>query len=146
MPRRGRERGSIQEPPLPEGQPPYAAYPRYFIGKTDPKPNTRAEALTGHTETIVIPLESTWDKPPSSQFEIVSPIFRNGVGNYLLGGASWEPLKWVLLAICGIFSEQIKKSLLVPFSRWVFKRLHIPFKEDGAALPAGKKGRVRASS
>jgi hypothetical protein len=49
-----------------------------------------------------------------------------------------------LLAICGIFSEQIKKSLLMPFSRWVFKLLHLPFKEDGSTTPAAKRGMSRS--
>jgi hypothetical protein len=103
---------------------------RHVLGKTDPEPKSRTEGLTGDTESIVIPVESSWDRPLSFQLQGVTPILRNAVGNFLLSVASWEPLKWVLLAICGIFSEQIKKSLSVPFSRWVFKLLHIPFKED----------------
>jgi hypothetical protein len=62
---------------------------RHVLGKTDPEPKSRTEGLTGDTESIVIPVESSWDRPLSLQLQGVTPILRNAAGNFLLSVASY---------------------------------------------------------
>lgn len=114
--------------------------PRFEIAKTDPVPKTRAERLVGEEETIVLPISFNWEQHPTVQVQVVSPILRNRLGDLFLSGAAWEPIKWAVLVACGLFADQIKKGLIVPFVKWIFKFLKLPYKDDGGDKPEGGEG------
>lgn len=137
---------TIKPPPLScgnlrlrfkEGSTVTISAPRFEVARTYPEATDRNEPLTGDTEIITIPVSFSWDRPLSVQLEVVSPILRNPIGKLLLSGAGWEPIKWILCALCGIFGGQIQAGLLLPFSRWIFRTLHIPFKMDPSSPASG---------
>lgn len=103
--------------------------PRFEIAKTDPDPKSRTEKLDGDNEVIILPIEFRWDVVPAVQLQLISPLLRSRIGDLLLSGAAWEPIKWILLVVCGLFAEQIKKGLIVPFVKWIFKVLHLPYSD-----------------
>ena len=84
----------------------------------------------------MLPLDFSPSETPRVQLEVTSPLARNKVGLLIVEGAMWRPLKWIFFAFCGIFSEQIKKGLLISAVKVVFKFLHIPFNEED---PLSKK-------
>jgi hypothetical protein len=114
--------------------------PRFEIAKTDPVAKTRTERLVGEGETIVLPISFNWEQQAAVQVQIVSPILRNRLGDLFLSGAAWEPIKWALLVVCGLFADQIKKGLIVPFVKWIFKLLKLPYKDDVGDKPEGEEG------
>jgi hypothetical protein len=114
--------------------------PRFEIAKTDPVAKTRTERLVGEDETIVLPISFNWEQQAAVQVQVVSPILRNRLGDLFLSGAAWEPIKWAVLVVCGLFADQIKKGLIVPFVKWIFKLLKLPYKDDGGDKPEGEEG------
>ena len=62
--------------------------------------------------------------------EAISPLVRNELGIALINISLWTPIKWILLSIFAIFGEQIRKGILVPFIKRVFKILGLPFLDN----------------
>ncbi len=104
--------------------------PKYMVVRTFPAISSRNEMLLGENERLVLPLDLSPGETAAVQLEVASPLARNKLGSLILKGAIWKPLNWIFLAFCGIFSEQIKKGLLIPAAKFVFRFLHIPFKEE----------------
>lgn len=67
---------------------------------------------------------------PELRIQVLSPIFRNRLGKEIIQASIWSPLKWIILAFCAIFAEQIRKSILIPVAKKIFKQLRIPFLEE----------------
>ena len=109
--------------------------PKYMVAKTYPAAPTRTETLVEDEERLVLPLDFVAAEPQVVRLEVVSPPARNKLGFLIVKGAIWKPLNGIFMVLCGIFSEQIKKGLLIPIVKRLFRVLHIPFKED----PPGTK-------
>jgi hypothetical protein len=103
--------------------------PHYAIAKVYPEAITHDETVVDDMDSFVLPIRFGWNLAPTVQLEVIAPFMRNWVGAKLLSGALWEPLKWVVLAFCAIFGEQIKKGVLIPITKSIFKSFHIRFIE-----------------
>jgi len=109
--------------------------PKYMVAKTYPAAPTRTETLVEDDERLVLPLDFVAAEPQVVRLEVVSPPARNKLGFLIVKGAIWKPLNGILMLLGGVFSDQIKKGLLIPIVKRLFRVLHLPFKED----PPGTK-------
>lgn len=117
-------------------------FPKYVVKNVFPHPDQRDEEVVGDRERIVVPVVFAGDEPPSVQIELMSVLVRNRAGMAVLDGAAWEPLKWILLALCAIFGEQIKTSVLIPSVRGLFRVLHIRYRDDSKTAEPEPKRRI----
>jgi len=104
--------------------------PNNMVIRTYPQYLSRIELLMENKEQLTIPISLASEKGFSIRIQVLSPLFRNKLGHTLISVSIWSPIKWIVLALCLIFAEQIKKGILIPLVRKVFQFLKIPYFED----------------
>lgn len=106
--------------------------PKFAVRKTYPD-TSRSDLLSSDNERLNLSADFSYAEDRIIQIELVSPLFRNAIGEKLLAGAFWAPLVWIWATLCGIFAEQIKQGLFVPVAKQLCRAFGIPWQE-------GKKG------
>jgi hypothetical protein len=109
--------------------------PKYFLIRTYPAARSRDEILGQDREALNVPLEEFGDSPDGGlRLEVLSPALRNRIGASLATVSAWEPIKWVGATLLLLFSEQIKRGILEPFMRWLFRLVGAKYR-DGQPPP-----------
>lgn len=114
---------------LPEKSQAVIFAPTYSIGRTYPE-GSRNEILGQDRVRLTLPIDFGYQEARDLRIEVISPLFRNGPGAKILAGAFWTPFTWLWAMTCAIFSEQIKKGVLVPTVRRLFKVLRLKWRSD----------------
>lgn len=104
--------------------------PKQMVAITYPYYSSRVDLLKGNREQLVIPIALASEDRFTLRIQVLSPLFRNRVGKTIIQASIWSPIRWIILALCLIFAEQIKRGILIPFVRKVFHFLGIPYLED----------------
>lgn len=108
--------------------------PKYTVGKTRPSYVSRSD-LPGDSEVLTIPTDFQVENVPRLEVELLSPLLRSELGNELVQASIWTPVKWILLALCAIFGDQIRRGILIPLVKKTFAVLHIRFRDDEPPIP-----------
>lgn len=103
--------------------------PTFAIAKTYPD-STRSEVLGRHLERFLIPMNFAADESPTLRFEVINPLLQNWAGAKILDGAFWLPLGFIGTIAGAVFSEQIKRSIVVPLMRRFYSLLGLKWYED----------------
>lgn len=105
--------------------------PRYAVYHTYPASTVQMDRLEDGMMEYVLPMGGTGEY--RARIQVVRPLLQNSVGKALVNLSFWPALKWLLIGIGVIFSDQIKKQLLVPAVKNAFRLLHIKYVVDPAA-------------
>ncbi len=84
--------------------------PKYTIASTYPPLSQRADLLDGEMENITVPVNDESEV----RVAILSPLLRWRFGPTVSELSAWSGLKWLILALCFVLSEEIKKTVLAP--------------------------------
>jgi hypothetical protein len=93
--------------------------PKYTIGKTYPPYVSRNDLLRNDKEELAINVHTYDEGFPSVRIELLSPLLRNEPGWAVSRASLWEPLKWIVLLLAGIFNDEIK-AIATPVVRKLF--------------------------
>jgi hypothetical protein len=93
--------------------------PKYAIGKTYPPYVSRNDLLQNDKEELSINVHTYDESFPSVRIELLSPLLQNEPGWALSRASSWEPFKWIILLLAGIFNDEIK-AIATPVVRKLF--------------------------
>ncbi|MCJ7458666.1 MAG: hypothetical protein MUP17_06725 [candidate division Zixibacteria bacterium] len=104
--------------------------PHDMIAITYPCYSSRVDLLKDNKEQLTIPINDASESGVTIRIKVLSPLLRNKVGKTLIKASIWSPIKWIILALCAIFAEQIKKGILIPLVRSIFRVFRIPYMED----------------
>lgn len=87
---------------------------KYAIGSTFPPYSTREDVLGSDEERMTVPLTLSRLEEQELRLELLSPLLRWRFGPQIGRLSLWSGIEWVLLAVCFVFSEQIKENILKP--------------------------------
>lgn len=88
--------------------------PKYVVASTFPAYSSRVDVLRDGQEKLTIPLKFSRFEQPEFRLAMLSPLLRWPLGPKIGSFSLWSVVQWFLLAVCAIFSEQIKEKLLKP--------------------------------
>jgi hypothetical protein len=94
--------------------------PKYVIASTFPAYSSRVDILSDDQERLTIPLEFSRLEQPELRIAILSPLLRWPLGPKIGSFSLWSTVQWFFLAVCAIFSGQIKEKLLKPIIAPIF--------------------------
>jgi len=116
---------------------PYARFiidaPKNLIGLVYPSHNSREDMLENKKERITVLLSPIAVVPEEKyvlRLQVLSPLIRNNIGMSIIKILFYLPLKWLAFVLCVIFGEQIRKMVLVPLVKRIFKFFSISYLED----------------
>jgi len=104
--------------------------PPHFVARTYPTSSAREEILGQDREQITVPVTGfTTSEEGGLRLEVLSPALRNRFCAFVATASGWGPLKWIGVTLMLLFSEQIKRGVLEPFMRWLFRVFRFRYKE-----------------
>jgi hypothetical protein len=103
--------------------------PKYSIAKTYPD-SSRSEAIGEDSVRLSFPFAFALGESPVLRLEVISPLFRNSVGDWILQGSFWTPLAWFWAIACAVFADQIKSGIIIPTMRRSFRLLGLKWFDD----------------
>lgn len=104
--------------------------PKLTVANTYPLYSSRVDILRHNREQLTIPIARTSQGGYIIRTRLLHPLLSNKVGQIIIRTLFWSPFKWVILAICAIFAEQIRKGILIPFVKRVFHLFRMRYLED----------------
>jgi hypothetical protein len=94
--------------------------PKYVVASTFPACSSRSEVLHGGREKLTVPLAFSRLEQPVLRLALLSPLLRWPLGPRIGSLSLWSGVQWLLLAVCAVFSGQIKEKLLKPILARLF--------------------------
>ena len=88
--------------------------PKYVVASTFPAYASREDLLRDGQERLTIPLEFSRLDQPEFRIAVLNPLLRWPLGPRIGSFSLWSGIQWILLAVCAVFSDQIKEKLLKP--------------------------------
>ena len=95
--------------------------PKYVVASTFPAYSSRVDVLRDGQERLTIPLEFSRLERSQLRLAMLSPLLRWPLGPNIGTVSLWSGIQWFLLAVCAIFSNQIKEKLLKPIIAPLFQ-------------------------
>jgi hypothetical protein len=78
------------------------------VASTFPPPSSRVDVLRNDEEKLTISLNFSRLEQQELRIELLSPLLQWRFGPKLGELSLWSGVEWVFLAVCFVFSEQIK--------------------------------------
>ena len=88
--------------------------PKYVVASTFPAHTSKQDVLRGAQERLTVPLDFSRLDQPEFRIAVLHPLLRWPLGPKIGSFSLWSGIQWILLAMCAVFSEQIKEKLLKP--------------------------------
>lgn len=103
-------------------------YPYYFLRVDLLQENKEQFTIPLSQRTILLSLGST-DRF-TIRIQVLNPLFHHRIIRAIVQAVVWPPLKWILLALCAVFAEQIKRDILAPTVKKIFSFLKMLFQRN----------------
>lgn len=95
--------------------------PKHVVASTFPAYTSRQDVLRDGQERLTIPLEFARLDQPEFKIAVLNPLLRWPLGPKIGAFSLWSSIQWILLAICAVFSDQIKEKILKPIVAPLFR-------------------------
>jgi hypothetical protein len=120
--------------------------PRFVVIATYPTADRTVQIAKWLTE-MRVKVGLGFSNSLSVVIEVAHPLLQNRIGSAVIEGALWNPMAWLVLALCGIFGEQIRKGMLVPLVRHMFGLVGLKYfdesKVENQEVPRTRRWRKR---